>query len=34
VEEMREKTARGFVQDTGMKKRRIQMEDEMDESYD
>lgn len=34
VEEMREKTARAFVQDDGVKKRRIQMEDEIDEDYD
>lgn len=32
IDEMRLKAGRGFVQDTGLKKRRIEMED--DESYD
>ena len=34
VEEMREKTARGFIRDAGTKKRRIEMDDKLDESYD
>lgn len=33
VDEMRQKTAKAFVKD-GNKKRRVEMEGEMDESYD
>ena len=31
VEEMRQRTTKGFVQESGLKKRKIEMEDEMED---